>query len=473
MKFKCLAGILLLLCTASRVFPAEYALCARGVGETFTRTAYIRLTIEGPELGVYRDRVAAQLVNHLLWQDRAEQTFVEDFDDALCGSLGEIHKIVVSLSQAEMDKLSTELSRGTEQKSPTIKIASARANVSADRPDRAPSDDEMKRLVRVYYATNRQDTGEAAPHERYGSGRGEEMSFGAVMVSIPKDHRMGELETPSIFKLEFAEDSEKHVVLKSLEPLGQNAWREEVRKRAISFGRPGVLLFIHGYNSSFSEAAIRAGQLAYDLGFPGPTVFFSWPSRGSLIPYSADEQAAEWAIPDMKAVLSELAGLDSAAPIYVIAHSMGNRVLTRGLAKLLEDSATRSKRKQFREIVLAAPDIDAAVFKREIAPAILGVGPRVTLYASSNDKALAASRIVHGEYRRLGEGGDLTLVLPGMDSIDASHVTTDLLGHSYFGDSTTIMSDLFYLIRNRAAPNERFRLGPVSSPAGRFWRFKQ
>jgi len=118
--------------------------------------------------------------------------------------------------------------------------------------------------------------------------------------------------------------------------------------------------------------------------------------------------------------------------------------------------------------------MDAEVFARDIAPAILGRGTRVTIYASSNDRALAASRRVHGGYRRLGESGELLTVLPQMDTIDASAVRTEFLGHSYYGDSATVMSDLFYLIRRSLRPEERerFALERVRAAIGDYWRFR-
>jgi len=258
-----------------------------------------------------------------------------------------------------------------------------------------------------------------------------------------------------------------------LKAMDLGAWRAEVAKHAVELGNPGILVFVHGYNSSFSDGARRAAQLAFDLKFAGSTVLFSWPSQAATLEYTVDEQSAEWSVPDMKDVLAGLATLAPNTPIYVIAHSMGNRVFTRGFKALLaEDPA---KRLPFKQLVLAAPDIDADVFKREIAPAILGQGPRVTLYASSNDKALAASRGVHGGYLRLGESGKDIVVLAGLDTVDASGVSTEFLGHSYFGDSGTVMSDLKYVIRKSLPPEqrERFALERVRNAAiGLYWRFK-
>jgi esterase/lipase superfamily enzyme len=327
-------------------------------------------------------------------------------------------------------------------------------------------------VVRVHYATNRKETSPfAAPDARYGGERGP-LSFGIAHVTIPRTHRIGMLEAPSMLRLEFKPDPTRHVVLTSVQSLSHEAWRAELAKRATALGNAGILVFIHGYNVTFHDAARRAGQLSHDLGFAGPTVLFSWPSQGGLVDYTIDEQSAEWSIPDMKEVLASLGTIAPNTPVYVIAHSMGNRVLARGFKALVAEDPR--KLAAFRQIVLAAPDIDADVFRRELGPAILEKGPRVTLYASSNDKALVASRKVHGGYKRLGESGEGIVVMRGLDTVDASTVSTEFLGHSYFGDSTTVMSDLIYVIQKSLPPQERtrFALEPVRAAIGQYWRFK-
>ena len=46
----------------------------------------------------------------------------------------------------------------------------------------------------------------------YGGDRGE-LELGTCEVSIPKDHQVGVLESPTVLRLEFREDPERHVVL--------------------------------------------------------------------------------------------------------------------------------------------------------------------------------------------------------------------------------------------------------------------
>jgi esterase/lipase superfamily enzyme len=483
---------------------AKFDLCVRGTGIGVNRTARLTLDVTGADISAVAPRVAAALANQRFWNNEAEEVFGAPFDPEICGqAVAPALRLEVSLTEEEARALLAATTRGSGSAAydaarnavdPAAPAGSNRSQ-SASRgmkptsPGVAspgggaglPPDDDLVRdaqgnvqyqVVRVHYATNRQETSPFAPPDtRFGGERGP-LSFGLAHVTVPKTHRVGALEAPSILRLEFRQDPNKHVILASVQPLAQEAWRAEIAKRATALGNAGILVFIHGYNVLFADAARRAGQLSHDLGFAGPTVLFSWPSRGGLVDYTVDEQAAEWSVPDMKEVLASVATIAPGVPVYVIAHSMGNRVLTRGFKALLEEDP--NKRRAFRQIVLAAPDIDADVFRREIGPAILGKGPRVTLYASSNDKALVASRKVHGNYKRLGESGDSIVVMRDLDTVDASNVSTEFLGHSYFGDSTTVMSDLIYVIQKSLPPQERvrFALESVRTGIGQYWRFK-
>jgi esterase/lipase superfamily enzyme len=467
---------------------AEFDLCVRGTSLEETRTARLKLTVTGADVSSFAPRLGAILANRRFWSGAAEEVFGGPYDPDLCGEdIAPQLQLTIELTAAQAGDLEAEITRGVG--SSLVRavehiidggnaLPEPKPTLSADdAPDvgKAVRDASGKlryHLVRVFYATDRKSTASKDPDLHYAGNRGT-LSFGVVNVALPKSHQVGELEAPSILRLEFKADPERHVMLQSLQELDANAWRTEIAKRATALGNPGILVFIHGYNSSFADAARRAGQLAFDLKFPGSTVLFSWPSRAATLEYTVDEQSAEWSIPDMKSVLASIASIAPGAPIYVIAHSMGNRVLTRGFKALLEEDP--GKRRAFKQVVLAAPDIDADVFMREIAPAILNKGPRFTLYASSNDKALAASRGVHGGYRRLGESGENIIVLPGLDTVDASAVDTEFLGHSYFGDSGTVVADLKYIIRKSLPPEQReqYVLERVKNATiGLYWRFK-
>ena len=128
-------------------------------------------------------------------------------------------------------------------------------------------------------------------------------------------------------------------------------------------------------------------------------------------------------------------------------------------------------RNRLTEVILTAPDIDAELFKQEIAPRLAAAGRPITLYASSEDRALSASRQIHGN-SRAGESGRGLVVVPGVETVDATGMDTGFLRHSYFAEARSVLADLFFLIQEGRRPDERFGLRAVESAEGKYWAFK-
>ncbi len=326
--------------------------------------------------------------------------------------------------------------------------------------------DKNYAVVKVFFGTDRKLNNPLVPAESFLGERGQ-FSYGTSDVSIPRNHRMGMLEAPSIWRLEWREDPQKHVVLLAVDVLPQKDFFSLLTTKIGSTAEKKAFVFIHGYNVSFQDAARRTAQMSYDLAFDGVPIFYSWPSQGNLAGYTIDETNIEWTEPHLKQFLVDVAHTTKADAIYLIGHSMGNRALTKVVASLA--SADPALLSVFREIILTAPDIDADIFKNTIAPQLVGVGS-VTLYASSNDKALALSKKYHG-YRRAGDTGAVPVILRGMDTIDASKVSTDFLGHSYFADHSSVISDIYYLLRGIDV-HKRHMLRPKETSAGVYWEFQ-
>jgi len=286
---------------------------------------------------------------------------------------------------------------------------------------------EYKKVVKVFFATDRNLIKGGTNNCSFGNERAA-MSYGICEVSIPHDHRMGELESPSILKLEFSADPSKHIVLHNTLPKEKKQFFTEMADIIRKSSGKKAFIFIHGYNVSFEDAARRTAQMAYDLKFNGAPVFYSWPSEAYEVPdfyrqylwlsfvraYFTDEQNVEWAQTDLKNFLNDFFEKSDAQNIYLIAHSMGSRALTRAIADILAEKPSIKPR--LKEIILAAPDIDADVFRRDIASALsVQENPITTLYASSKDKALALSKGIHG-YPRAGDSGErLIVVVPGIE----------------------------------------------------------
>jgi esterase/lipase superfamily enzyme len=258
------------------------------------------------------------------------------------------------------------------------------------------------------------------------------------------------------------------VVLLAAEELPKDAYFREVAARVGKAPDKSAFIFIHGYNVLFKDAARRTAQMAYDLNFPGAPVFYSWPSAGTVTGYTYDENNITWTEPHLRTFLKDFIASSTAQNLYLVAHSMGNRALVNVVKEIAREDPTL--RTRIKEIILAAPDIDADIFKRDIAPYIVTASPTVTLYASKNDIALMASKKVHG-YARIGDATDGLPVLPGIETIDSSAAETDFVGHGYYAKS--IISDIAIIIEQRRRAAERPRLKAVGDGAAqRYWLFE-
>ena len=316
-------------------------------------------------------------------------------------------------------------------------------------------------IVRVYYATDRRPTA-----ERYGPDRDDRLRYGTCDVSIPRDHRMGELEAPSIWRLEIVWNEQMHIVIKNTSECPPSRFFEQLRRRAKASRSNEAFVFIHGFNVSFEDAVRRVGQMAYDLSFDGPAIAYSWASRADVKLYTYDEATVEDTIPRLKAFIEEIVASTGVQRLHLIAHSMGNRAMSRAIEQLTLGGANLS---HLKHIILAAPDIDAGVFKG-IAARLCAATQNVTLYGSSNDLAIQLSKKVHG-YRRAGEGGRYLTIVEGVSTIDASGLDTDLLGHSYVADHRSVMSDIFYLLQDQP-PQSRFGLQRARKGKREYWIFR-
>jgi esterase/lipase superfamily enzyme len=320
--------------------------------------------------------------------------------------------------------------------------------------------------VQVFYATDRNHLQPLNSIEQYGRDRSDNgsLALGVSSVSVPRDHLMGNLERPSIWHLDFQENPEKHIVLLSAQQVSYQDFYRGLSGSLEKTRQKRVLVFVPGFAVTFEDALRRTAQISYDLNYDGVPVVFSWPSKGKVNPldYSADEASAEWSALHLNFFLEDLVLKSGAKSVDLIAHSMGNRVLSRSLQQI---AGTKSASAKFNEVILTAPDIDRGVFL-QLAEAMGAVSRRVTVYTSQNDKALQASMKLHA-YPRAGEQADL-IVGSGLDSIDASRVATDFIDHSYFANNQSVISDMYYLLRGTVV-DQRFGIRKVPTGKGSYY----
>jgi esterase/lipase superfamily enzyme len=348
----------------------------------------------------------------------------------------------------------------------TVSVQLKTSSARGQGPKNPAAQPKNYRVYTLFYATDRQRTNSHDPEDYYSGdpAPGGRLEVGTCDVSIPLSHTVGNLESPAWYKLEYYFDPERHVKLYEPRPMEKDPFFQDLAARVDKSKKKELLIFIHGYNVTFGEAARRTAQIAVDLDFDGAAIAYSWPSAGKFLSYLSDGRAAEGSIPHLEAFLAEIAERAHAQRVHLIAHSMGNRVMSEALLAI-----NQKRRPQdgplFREIVMAAPDVPIDRIKI-VESAMLPEANRVTLYASRNDDALLLSHLIN-RVARAGEKIE-DAVLPGIDAVDASAVRTDFLGHSYFAASMSVITDIKQLLELDATPQLR-KLLPATLANLTYW----
>ena len=307
---------------------------------------------------------------------------------------------------------------------------------------------------RIWYATSRRPLDPVDASKGYGVERDKCVHFGTCTVFVPKSHKIGSVGSPWWKRAATLTDDRMRIL--ALQQTGEDAFWQDVAAHLSSCPEQDreAVVFVHGFNVDFREAALRAAQLGFDLQIRGAMAFYSWASRGEVGQYLADEAAVELDEDAIADFFCNFALRTTASRVHVIAHSMGNRAVLRAVDRIARDAQHRSGAR-FGQFVLAAPDVDARKFQ-QLCASYRAVAERTTLYVSSRDFAVEASRWLH-DFPRAGLMPPVT-VAEGIDTVNVVNSDITLLGHGYVAESRSVISDLHALIRFGRPPNERFGL---------------
>lgn len=256
--------------------------------------------------------------------------------------------------------------------------------------------------------------------------------------------------------------------------LGSTAIFEEMR--AEMFKKGDALIFVHGYDHKFREAAGRAAQLQQWLADGGKDMsllFFTWPSAGAGVgqrTYADDRKRAEASGLALGRAILKATDFIRNTPrdarcdgrIHLLCHSMGNWAL-RGAVQAMRTFVGNNIPPIFDEVVLAAADEDDDTLEanHKIAPLLRGCR-RLTVYYNHQDVALKASDYAMGNPDRLGRSGPRSPELPTKVSVvnvapdivwaaPASKAwTADPTGHQYFRNNARVRQDLIQVLQGKA-----------------------
>jgi esterase/lipase superfamily enzyme len=322
----------------------------------------------------------------------------------------------------------------------------------------------------VWFGTNRKPLVAGDPSQGFSAAFDDRLYFGKRVVRIPSSHRPGELGSPLWRRLLTGVDD--RITVDPATELTAEAFAREVRRflGGLDESERNVLVYIHGFNTSFDAATLRAAQLGFDLRVPGITALYSWPSRGSVGGYLTDLSSIEASEDLLAEFLVTMTRLADPGKVHIVAHSMGNRGLLRALHRATTQAALQ-RGMRFGRIFLAAPDVDEKLF-RQLASVYPRISERTTLYVADRDRAFEAlAWITDGA--RVGAAPPVVL-LPGIDTVRVRGAGLLQLGHSYVSQQVDVLRDIAAQLYWHEPPERRrMRNGwPVPdelSSAGTSW----
>jgi len=330
--------------------------------------------------------------------------------------------------------------------------------------------------MRYFFVTNRKKTNDDEVLEnRFGSERSEELSFGLFDIAIEPSVGLGMFINPS----EWFQTEE--IVVKNMEALQQEAFVTKMREQVDASPRRSLMIVIHGYRERFPSALRKTAFVGHILDINTPVMVFDWPGDqgSSLRGYrSARNIATESGVELAKTI--ELITRDVKPDmLWIIANSMGGQVVAHAFSELYQNPEFADADIEIEDVVLTAPDVSHEEFDNQFKKEITSLTRNLTVYVSSNDRALVMSRLVNlGDSRR----GESTLSTDMLDEaariaelidpdselvtlVDVTPVNRTRNFHNFSLETPEFFDDLFLRLTNEQTPFAR-SLYRLETPEG-------
>ena len=258
---------------------------------------------------------------------------------------------------------------------------------------------DVEGTYRHFFVTNRRfETGDAPVEDRYTSDRGEGLSFGTFDTRIQPSLGLGMLlDATDWFQNE-------EIRITDVSKLDSEDMLEQLRNVVDRSSSRSLLIVIHGFRERFSSALRKTAFIASVLDIDTPVLVFDWPANqgSSLRGYRASRELADASGIDLARALEVIVTEIRPDNLALVANSMGGEVVVSAFNLLYQNPDFADSDVEIDHVVLTAPDVDHTAFNEQFKHEIKAFAEDLTVYVSSNDRALLMSRLINRE-KRAGE----------------------------------------------------------------------
>ena len=336
-------------------------------------------------------------------------------------------------------------------------------------------------LHRFYYVTNRGPASpDRSPGERFTNQRVDELRFGSYDVEIEPSLGLSSIFDPS----KWFRDEE--IAIRDERGLSRSELVEQLQGYIQDSPHQSLLIIVHGYREQFPSALRKTAFVSHVLDLNTPVLLFDWPGDQDGNPLAAYREAVEVAEasgPELAQTLQLVIREIRPERLWLLANSMGAQIVAEAFGLLYQEAEMADPDLEFEDVVLTAPDVDLDEFDSQFRREISALTQDLTVYVSSNDRALLASRLVN-RGRRRGEStlntSDVTqdqleeairlaeLIEPDSDLIslvDVTPVNRTINFHNFYLESPEVFNDLFLRLVNTETLQHR-SLYPIQARDG-------
>ncbi len=323
-------------------------------------------------------------------------------------------------------------------------------------------------LFQFFYVSNRQpDVPDGEIEQRFTSEREASLNFGYFNTRIEPSLGLGMIIDPSKWFLN------EEIQLVDVRAQEKEAFLAMLRQQVQASSDQSLLVVVHGFREGYPSALRKTAFLAHVLDINTPVLVFDWPGDqgSSLRGYRRARQVAEESGAELARTLELIINEVQPKRLWLLANSMGGQVVADAFSLLHEDADFADSQTEIENVVLTAPDVDHEAFNNRFKQDILDLAQNVTVYVSSNDRALLVSRLINRGLR-LGESTldpanpeqlqlaaqYSELLEPGSDRlalVDVTPVNRTRNFHNFSLETPEFFDDLFLRFTGTEMPKTR------------------
>jgi esterase/lipase superfamily enzyme len=254
-------------------------------------------------------------------------------------------------------------------------------------------------LFQFFYVSNRQpNIPDGEIEQRFTSEREASLNFGYFNTRIEPSLGLGMIIDPSKWFLN------EEIQLVDVQAQEKAAFLTRLRQQVQASSDQSLLVVVHGFREGYLSALRKTAFLAHVLDINTPVLVFDWPGDqgSSLRGYRRARQVAEESGAELARTLELIIKDVQPNRLWLLANSMGGQVVADAFSLLHQDADFADSQTEIENVVLTAPDVDHEAFNNRFKQDILDLAQNVTVYVSSNDRALLVSRLINRGLR-LGE----------------------------------------------------------------------